>query len=89
MEPEVSPLRSCPPSLSAGSLQVDQHLVLQASNIFTTGNGNHIGFLTSVAQVVPTSPSIAGRALGTRAAMLVWSLPNPVAPAEVKSGQPD
>lgn len=47
---------------------------------------NHVGLLTFVAQVIPTSSSIAGRALGTRAAMLVWSLTDPVAPAEVNSG---
>lgn len=38
--------------------------------------------LTFVAQVVPASSSVAGRAMGTRAAVLVRGLADPVAPAE-------
>lgn len=44
---------------------------------------------TFVTQVIPASSSIAGRTLGTRAAMLVRGLADPVAPAEVHSGQLD
>ena len=50
---------------------------------------NHVALLTFVAQVIPTATSVAGRALGTRAAVLVRSLADPVAPAEVNSGQID
>lgn len=39
--------------------------------------------LTFVAQIIPTSSSKAGRALGTGAAVPVWGLPNPVSPVEV------
>lgn len=55
--------------------------------MFTSFNETHVAWLTFVALVIPTSSSIAGRAMGTRAAMLVWSLADPVAPAEGKSGQ--
>lgn len=48
---------------------------------------NEKGLLTFVALVISTPPSVAWRALGTRAAMLVRSLANPVAPAEANSGQ--
>lgn len=42
-----------------------------------------MGSLTFVAKVISASSSIAWRALGTRSAMLVWSLSDPVAPAEI------
>lgn len=45
--------------------------------------------LTFVAQVVPASSSIAGRAVGARAAVPVRRLADPVASAGVKSRQDD
>lgn len=45
-----------------------------------------MGWLTFEALVILTPSPIAGRALGTRAAVLVWSLADPVAPVEVNSG---
>lgn len=47
------------------------------------------GFLTFVAQVVPASSSVAGRALGTGAAVLVRSLADPVAPEGMKGRHSD
>lgn len=44
---------------------------------------------TFVAQVIPASSSIAGRAMGAGAAVLVRSLADPVAPAGVNSRQAD
>lgn len=44
---------------------------------------------TFVAQVIPASSSVAGRAVGARAALLVRSLADPVAPAEEKNRQAD
>lgn len=50
---------------------------------------NQIGLPTFEAQVIPAPPSIAGRALGTGAPVLVRSLADPVTPAGVDSGQLD
>lgn len=65
--------------------KTDLGFSLATCSMLTSVNENHVGLLTFVAQVIPTSSAIAGRALGTRAAMLVWSLADPVAPAEVNS----
>ncbi len=92
MEPEASPPRSCPLSQSAESLQMDRKdsgFSLVTCSVLTSVTKNHVGLLTFVAEVIPTSSSITGRALGTRTAMLVRSLADPVAPAEVNSGQLD
>lgn len=91
MEPEASPLHSCPLSLSAESLQMDRRVGfrLATCSLLTSLNGSHVGLLTFVAQIIPTSSSVTRRALGTRTAILVWSLTDPVAPAEVNSGQLD
>lgn len=44
---------------------------------------------TFVAQVIPASSSVAGGAVGARAAVPVRSLADPVAPAEGKNRQAD
>lgn len=44
---------------------------------------------TFVAQVIPASSAVAGGAVGARAAVLVRSLADPVAPAEGKNRQAD
>lgn len=54
-----------------------------------SSNENQVGFLTLVAEVVLAPSPIAGRALGAGAAMLVWSLTDPVAPGERHHGQHD
>lgn len=89
MEPEASPPHSYPPSLSAESLyvQTDMGSGLVTRLLLLYLNDNHVGLLTLEAQVILASSSKTGRALGTRAAVLVWSLADPVAPAEVNSAQ--
>lgn len=78
--PEASPLHSCPASLQ--SLGTSEQAGVRGSNALASRSGNHVASLTFVAQVIPAPSSVAGRAMGTRAAMPVRGLADPVAPAE-------
>lgn len=94
LEPGASPPHSCLLSPSAGNLLqgggLGRHVRLslqtwcRAPDLKPTCES-----LTSEAQVVLTSSSVAGRALGTRPAVLVRSLADPVAPERINSGYSD